>query len=85
MKTRLDTPWRSRITWAVATVLVLVLEFVGLLTPVVDPLSRVVIDGIDAHPETFGAGVLLGLCWLIYHWFIVPVWRVTRKRLGGKQ
>lgn len=80
---KLRTSLRSRKGWAVAFFIVISIELGGVFTPFYDPLSPIVIDQIWNHPETFGAALFLGLAWLIYHWFLVPVYRRRREK-GGK-
>ena len=62
--------------WRVLTVVVLGFEAVALILPRrEDTLSWHVIALTKVHPEIFGTAILLVLCWLIFHWFVWPLWR----------
>jgi len=76
----------SRKFWFGAFVAVLSAEFFSLLDEKIigknylDPLSQVVIDQSWGNPETFGTGIVLVLCWLIFHWVAWPIIRKVRNK-----
>ena len=62
--------------WRVLAIIVLGFEAAALILPGnEDTLSWHVIALTTEKPEIFGTGIVLILCWLIFHWFVWPIWR----------